>query len=208
MTITAFSVRIVLVRHGETEEAMRGRCCGRIDPPLSRDGLRDMSYARECLSGLAVAAVYASPRRRAVDSARALEVEAPLTVDERLREIDFGCLEGLTFQEIAARHPGIWRQWIESPTEVAFPQGETFRAFADRVDLAVDDLLARHQGHTIAIVAHGGVNRLILARALQLDLRRMFALQQSCGSVSVIDRFGDQAIVQVMNATGRTIPAC
>jgi alpha-ribazole phosphatase/probable phosphoglycerate mutase len=57
-------------------------------------------------------------------------------------------------------------------------------------------------------VAHGGVNRLILARALGLDLRHMFRLQQACGAVSLIDYYGDQAVVQVMNATWTGAASC
>ena len=201
-------LRIALVRHGEADESVRGRCCGSLDPPLSDDGRRQMRRAGRLLERLAPAAVYASPRQRARDGARALDLAAPLVVDDRLREIDFGLLEGLTYDEVADRYPDIWRRWMQAPLDVAFPQGERFDVFSHRVDLAVADLTARHPGDAIVVVAHGGVNRLILARALGLDLRHMFRLQQTCGAASLIDYYGDEAIVQAMNVTGTGESSC
>jgi alpha-ribazole phosphatase/probable phosphoglycerate mutase len=133
---------------------------------------------------------------------------APIVVDDRLREIDFGLLEGLTYQEVADRYPDVWRAWMQAPVDVAFPHGERFDAFSARVDLAVAELTARHRGDGIVIVAHGGVNRLILARALGLEPRHMFRLQQTCGAVSIIDYYDDQAVVQVTNATWTGAPSC
>ena len=201
-------LRVALVRHGEAEGSVRGRCCGSLDPPLSDDGRRQMRQASRLVQRLAAVAIYASPRQRALDSARTLEMGAPLIIDERLCEIDFGLLEGLTYNEVADRYPDVWRLWMQAPVEVAFPEGERFDAFSARVDLAVAELTARHRGDGIVIVAHGGVNRLILARALGLEPRHMFRLQQTCGAVSIIDYYDDQAVVQVMNATWTGAASC
>jgi len=201
-------LRVALVRHGEVDESVRGRCCGSLDPPLSDAGRRQMQRTSGLLQHLSAAAIYASPRRRALDSAGALDVAAPTLVDDRLREIDFGLLEGLTYQDVADRYPGVWRLWMQQPIDVAFPDGERFADFSARVDQALADLAERHHGEAIVIVAHGGVNRLVLARALGLDLRHMFRLQQTCGAVSLIDFYDDQAVVQVMNATSRVTTSC
>jgi alpha-ribazole phosphatase/probable phosphoglycerate mutase len=201
-------LRVALVRHGEADGAVRGRCCGSLDPPLSDEGRCQMQRASRLLQRLAPMAIYASPRRRALDSARTLEMAAPLIVDERLREIDFGLLEGLTYNEVADRYPDVWRVWMQAPVDVAFPEGERFDAFSARVGLAVAELPARHRGGGLVVVAHGGVNRLILARALGLDPRHMFRLQQTCGAVSIIDYYDDQAVVQVMNATWTGAASC
>ena len=201
-------LRIALVRHGEADGSVRGRCCGSLDPALSDEGLRQMRHASRLLQRLAAVTIYASPQARALDSARTLEMAAPIAVDDRLREIDFGLLEGLTYDEIADRHPDVWRGWMQAPVDVAFPQGERFDAFSNRVDRAIADLTTRHPGAAIVVVGHGGVNRLILARALGLDLRHMFRLQQTCGAASLIDYYGDQAVVQVTNATWTGESSC
>ena len=201
-------LRIALVRHGEADGSVRGRCCGSLDPPLSDEGRRQMRRASRLLRHLAAVAIYASPQRRACDSARTLGMAAPIVVDDRLREIDFGLLEGLTYQEVADRYPDVWRAWMQASVDVAFPHGERFDAFSARVDPTVAALTARHAGDAIIIVAHGGVNRLILARALGLDLRHMFRLQQTCGAASLIDYYGDEAIVQAMNVTWMGESSC
>ena len=201
-------LRIALVRHGEAHGSMRGRCCGSLDPPLSDEGRRQVQRAGRLLQSLAATTIYASPRQRAFESARTLQRSAPVLVDERLREIDFGLLEGLTYEEVANHYPDVWRVWTHAPTDVAFPQGERFDAFRNRVDLVLADLTTRHRGHAIIVVAHGGVNRLILARALGLDLRHMFRLQQTCGAVSLIDYYGGQGIVQAMNVTSTGALSC
>ncbi|MCR4374995.1 MAG: histidine phosphatase family protein [Acidobacteria bacterium] len=201
-------LRLALVRHGETDESLRGRCCGSLDPQLSDEGRRQMQRTSALLRRLSAAAIYSSPRQRALDSARALGMSPPVIVDDGLREIDFGLLEGLTFQEVADRYPDVWRVWMQQPTDVAFPEGERFADFSARVDRALTNLTESHHGNAIVIVAHGGVNRLVLARALGLDTRHMFRLQQTCGAVSIIDFYAGQAVVQIMNATGIADAAC
>ena len=193
-------LRVALVRHGEADASVRGRCCGSLDPPLSDDGRLQMQRTSRLLQRLAPVAVYASPRRRALDSARTLALAAPLVVDDRLREIDFGVLEGLTYREVENQYPDVWRRWMQTPVGVEFPQGERFDDFGARVGLVVAEMKARHRGDAIAIVAHGGVNRLILAQALGLDPDHMFRLQQTYGAVSIIDYYDDEVVVQAMNA--------
>jgi len=201
-------LRMALVRHGETDASVRGRCCGSLDPPLSEEGRRQMQRTRGLVQGLAASAVYASPRQRALESARILRLDAPIAIDDRLQEIDFGLLEGLTYQDVAERFASVWRLWMQQPANVVFPQGEPFDVFSDRVEEARAELIERHHGDAIVVVAHGGVNRLILARALGLELRGMFRLQQTCGAVSVVDFYDGTAVLQVLNATWRVATQC
>jgi len=194
-------LRLILVRHGDVAESFRGRCCGSSDPELSERGRDQLRWARGLLRASSAAALYSSPRRRALESAHLLTQQVPMTTDSRLSEIDFGLLEGLTYQEVAERHPEVWQTWMDNPTAVAFPGGESFSAFCARVDELLSDLRSRHDAQAVIAVTHGGVGRVVLALALGLDLRRMFRLQQSCGGVSVIDFYDRDAVVQLMNAS-------
>ena len=197
---TVAGTRMVLVRHGEPEEGMRGRCYGRLDVGLSAEGREQARRTARFLSDLPIAAVYSSPRCRAVESANLLAAgRTPVTVDERLREIDFGIFEGLTYKEIARRFPDTYEEWMTHPTNVAFPGGETFPAMVGRVRDAVDELRRVHPDQTIAVVSHGGVNRIALATALDLDLRRIFRLAQAYACVNVIDYFPGEAVVRLVN---------
>ena len=195
------TTRLILVRHGEPDDSVRGRCYGRLDPGLSPRGREQMHRAWEVLRRQPVEAIYSSPSRRAVESAgmRAPDTMA-VAVDERLREIDFGAFEGLAYVEISARHPREYEEWMTRPTEVTFPGGESFSAMSARVRAALGRILQTHRGETVVIVAHGGVNRVALAAALDLDPRRVFRLDQAYACLNVIDHVGDEPIVRLMNA--------
>src|SRR5262249_5064305 len=115
------------------------------------------------------------------------------------------------------RHPELYRAWMERPTEVSFPGGESYADMRERVQRAVLELrrqaaaaaAATAQARAIAIVAHGGTNRAILAEALRLADANIFRLGQAYACVNVIDYVGpgpvdgdgDDAtpIVQLMN---------
>ena len=149
-------------------------------------------------------AIYSSPVRRAIESAREADTHSPLaTVDERLREIDFGEFEGLTYDEIARLYPEKYDEWMTRPTEVTFPDGESFTAMAARVHEAMDHIRGIHSGETVAIVSHGGVNRIALATALELDPRRIFRLDQAYACVNVIDYIRGEPLVRLVNAVAR-----
>ena len=195
------TTRLILLRHGEPDETVHGRCYGRLDPGLSHRGRGQMQAAWAHLRNQPVAAVYSSPSRRAIESASLREVSGAATVDDRLQELDFGEFEGLTYAEISARHPETYVRWMAAPTQVAFPGGESFTAMSARVGAAIDELLTSHAGETVAIVSHGGVNRAVLARALELEPRRIFRLAQDYGCLNVIDYVDDEPLVRLMNLT-------
>src|SRR5688500_7850135 len=96
--------RVILVRHGQPAEALRGRCYGRLEVPRSDEGRAQVERVARYLVGSPLAAVYSSPRVRALDSARQIAAvrgwkEEEVQVEDALRELDFGELEGLTFEE-------------------------------------------------------------------------------------------------------------
>jgi alpha-ribazole phosphatase/probable phosphoglycerate mutase len=198
----AGATRLVLLRHGEPDDTVRGRCYGRLDPGLSLQGREQMRRTWRLLphSG-PIAAIYVSPSRRAIESVGLRANHRPeVTVDERLREIDFGELEGLTYEEIATRCPETYDAWMTRPTEVSFPGGEGFSGMSARVLEAIDGIRRRHRGETVVTVSHGGVNRVVLAAALDLDPRRIFRLDQAYACVNIVDYLGDEPLVRVINA--------
>lgn len=200
--LTVGTTRLILLRHGEPDETLRARCYGRLDAGLSAVGREQMRRTWRLLSREPVAAVYTSPSRRAIDSAglRAADSPAP-RVDQRLCEIDFGEFEGLTYREIASKYPDTYIFWMTRPAEVTFPGGESLARMAARVRSALDGIRRTHAGETVVVVSHGGVNRIALAAALDLDPRHMFRLAQAYACVNAIDYIGDEAIVRLMNAT-------
>ncbi len=196
------TTRLILLRHGEPDEIVHGRCYGRLDPGLSHRGREQMRQAWLLLGSQRPSAIYSSPSRRAVESAALRSIDAPAAaLDERLGEIDFGAFEGLTYDEISAHYPQQYQQWMTRPTDVVFPDGESFATMSVRVREGIEQIRRRHPGETVVAVSHGGVNRIALAHALDLDPCRIFRLAQAYACVNVIDYAGGESVVLVMNAT-------
>jgi len=120
-------------------------------------------------------------------------------VDRRLREIDFGVVEGLTYDEVERAYPALLQAWMERPTEVTFPEGEPVAAMAARVRDALADLLRVRPNQTTLVVSHGGVNRIVLADALGLPLASMFRLSQDYACFNVVEYWTGHTAVRAMN---------
>jgi broad specificity phosphatase PhoE len=196
------TTRLILLRHGEPDETVHRRCYGRLDPGLSHRGREQMRLAWLLLVNQSPSAIYSSPSRRAVESAALRSIDSPAAaVEERLREIDFGAFEGLTYDDISTRYPRAYDQWMTRPTDVVFPDGESFATMSARVRKALEQIRRKHSGETVVTVSHGGVNRVALADALDLDPGRIFRLAQAYACVNVIDYARGESVVLVMNAT-------
>jgi len=192
--------RFWLVRHGEPS-GVRGRCYGKLDIGLSAAGRAQMERAAECLKAESFEAIYASPRVRTMESARIVAGfhGCDCREDAALAEIDFGDFEGLAYDEISARYPAIYRQWMEAPTEVQFPNGESFAVMRSRVLRAFDAILQRHEGRTVAIVTHGGVIRIVLAWVLEMPDRCLFRLAQDYAAMNLLEWVDGVPVVRRMN---------
>lgn len=198
------TARLILLRHGATEAAAQGRCYGKLDVGLSPAGYEQAERAAALLSRQPLAAVYASPRRRASDTARRLAQPRGLavTLREDLSELDFGDFEGLSYDEVARREPAFYRAWMERPTEAQFPNGESFAVMQARVLRAAAEIRRACAGSAAAIVAHGGTNRIILGDALRLAAADIFRLGQDYAGISVIDYYEDFPVVRLLNQIG------
>jgi broad specificity phosphatase PhoE len=194
--------RLVLIRHADPSEDVRGRCFGSLDVPLSPRGERRARHVATMLRRLPIAAVYSSPSRRALETARPLAAVHRLTPIEQgdISELDFGIFEGLTFEEIATAHQEVFESWMRTPTDVRFPAGESYAELRRRVIAAVAALRARHRSETFAVVSHGGPIRAVLADVLQLPDDAVFRLDLRYGGVSIVDWIRDTPLVRLVNA--------
>jgi broad specificity phosphatase PhoE len=157
-----------LARHGETAWAAEDKFNGRGDIPLNDRGRAQAQKLAARLSREPLAAVYASSLRRCVETAALLAAPhglAPVALDA-LAELDFGAWDGMQRQEIVARYPAAWAAWVADPATVAPPGGETAYAALGRARAALDQIVARHEGQTLLVVAHKAINRLLLCDLL------------------------------------------
>ena len=193
--------RLIFVRHAEPDEEMRDRVYGRLDPDLSARGREYAAAIAAELAGEPIAAVYASPRLRALATAEPLAVRLGVEtrVEDDLREIDFGELEGLTLAEAVERYP-VESQWTAAPAGALFPGGESVAGLRARTIAAAQSIAARQNGETAAVFAHALVIRAILADALAMAPDAMFRLDQSYGGISIVEWFDGNPFVRVVNA--------
>jgi len=169
---------LVLVRHGETEGESSIRYHGRNDVALSELGRAQMRAARReielRLGDFSFDHIFATPLSRAMEGARLIAgTEADIITVEEFTEVHFGLFEGLTKEEIAARHPIEFEKWRADPLapSYTYPEGENRTAFTERVErglattLKMIDAARRAESERVLIVAHRGVIRTIV-RAL------------------------------------------
>jgi alpha-ribazole phosphatase len=181
------TTRIWLIRHGEPND-VQGRCYGALDIGLSATGRDQMERVAIRLQAEPLTAIYSSPRLRTIESARVLASfhQCGYVEDDDLREIDFGDFEGRTYDEIAASNPRLYRQWMDTPTKVQFPNGESFAQMRPRVLKAFQRILKSREGQSVAIVTHGGAIRILLAWVLQMPDECIFRLGQDYAAMNLV----------------------
>jgi broad specificity phosphatase PhoE len=151
------------------------------------------------LASVECEAVYSSPRLRALETAAAISAvlgRAP-AMDEDLRELDFGELEGRTYDEIAASEPALYRAWMTTPTKVRFPGGESFADLKARSVAALERIRRLHEN--AIVVTHGGVLRAGVAAWLSMPDEAIFRLDQSYCGVTIVDWLDDEPLVRLLN---------
>jgi alpha-ribazole phosphatase len=193
--------RVYLFRHGEVTLAETRRFIGHLDVPLSPRGEAQCVAQSARLREVRLAALYTSDLVRARRSGELLATACGLTpvVVPALREMAMGRWEGLTADEIRAREPAAFATWMASVGEFPFPEGESVLDLAARAWPAFETLVAAHAGGAIAVVAHGGTNRMLLCRALGLPLGRLLAFGQGYGAMTVLDHAGGRWSLSRLN---------
>jgi broad specificity phosphatase PhoE len=190
------------MRHGEVQNGGEKRYNGHIDIDITEQGIGQMHRLAGLLTGKPVSAVYSSDLIRSVKGAEIISNALGLTYTalRELRERSVGAWEGLTADEISVRYPEEYTAWRSDLLNYRPPGGECVHDVRDRILPVYGKLVSAHAGKEIAMLLHGGVNRIILADALGLDLRHLFRIDQSFGAFNIIDYFDDgMAVVRLLN---------
>ncbi len=157
--------RIYLIRHGTTDDNVKGVFQGRKNVELGAMGKSQVEYLCRWSKKVALDAVYTSPLRRAEETAEALCKHrmhlAPIWEDG-LIEIDVGDLEGKTRAENLISYPEQMRQIKEEPSKFIAPQGESSKEVYDRMVATIDKIVKENEGDTVAVVSHGFAIQLYL----------------------------------------------
>lgn len=195
--------RLFLVRHGEVANHKgEFRYNGHIDVDLSDLGLSQMKAVAGRLATEPIKGIYSSDLIRTMRGASAIADRhgiSPVS-DKRLKEVAAGRWEGLTFNEVHERFPDESHVRFGDLVNYRIKDGgESLRDVAARVIPALNEIVLKHKGESVAMVAHGGVNRVILCHALNLPLENFFRLEQDYGCLNIIDFYESTALVRLVN---------
>ena len=201
-------MRLLLIRHGETEHNAGRLALGRADVPLNERGLAQAQALARHLHGRDalghIDAVYASPLQRAQSTASPLAEAFGLAIatEPELIEMDIGELEGISFPEVRERYPEFMRAWLSGDVaDAGMPGGESLRQVQERAWAALQSIRKRHSEGTVAVVTHNFVILTLLCRALDIDLSRFRTLRHDLGAVSALDMTDARATAIVLNDT-------
>ncbi len=193
---------VYLMRHGEVANGGEKRYNGHMDVDITDKGVQQMHRLAELLAGKSIQAVYSSDLIRSRKGAEIISQRVGIasTPLSELRERSVGAWEGFTVEEIKARFPDEYVLWRADLLNYRPPCGECVLDVRDRILPVFKKLVSAHPGREIAMLLHGGVNRVILADALGLDMMHLFRMDQTYGALNIIDYHEDGiAVVRLLN---------
>ena len=178
--------KLVLVRHGESELNMENIFFGHLDPKLTEKGQSQALKAKEILSNIDYKKIYSSPLTRAIETAEIINIKKyNLNLVEELKELNFGILEGLTYEEILKKHPKDVIEWKENWRTYDYQTGESVQQlqkrsvnFVKSLDLSTGN---------IVMVCHWGVINCILSYYFSGGLNGYWKFAPNYAGIIVIE---------------------
>lgn len=167
------TTRILLVRHGATMLSAEDRFAGSTDVDLSDEGRHQARRLGERLARAPLAAIYASPMKRTVETATlvARPHDLQLSLDARLREINHGRWEGMRRNEVEAAYPDEYAAWEADPFTYAPAGGESGLNVLARALPVIRDIVIAHFDQMVLVVSHKATIRLLISSLLGFDAR-------------------------------------
>ncbi len=195
--------RIILVRHGQTEWNRLERFRGWVDIDLDETGLRQAEAVSPRVARWEVAAIYSSPLRRAMATAQIIanRLSLPVVPLEGINDMNFGIWQGLSIGEVKENYPELFDLWRYSPQRLEIPQGESLEDVRKRVVATIDDLTARHESATVALVTHRVVCKVLLCHLLGLDNSHFWQIAQDATAINLFEITEGKATVTLLNDT-------
>jgi len=194
--------RLFLLRHGETLSNIEQRYQGKNDSPLTELGIKESKLLAQALKREPLKAIYSSTQERSFETANIIAElhNLPVTKIEGLRERDYGVWENLTFEEIKQKYLELYETWLKDPAKAKIPKAENIEALQERGVKAIESLIKKHEGGTIAVIGHGGINRVILFHYMNLNLDNFWRIKQDNCCINIIE-FNRVPIVMLLNST-------
>jgi probable phosphoglycerate mutase len=189
------SLKIYFLRHGETTHSKTGGYCGELDPELTPIGLQMAQAFAQEYSKIPWQAVYCSPMKRTIATAKPLCDAIGMTMELRdgLKEIKYGQWEDLTVEQVQGKYLQDHLNWLTEPAWNPPTGGETAVQVASRASLVISEIQEKYKDGNILVVSHKATIRILLCSLLSIDLGRFRdRIEMQVASVSVVkfDRYG------------------
>jgi len=197
------TMRIYLVRHGETEWNRVRRFQGRSNLPLNQEGRKQVRALALALKNKPLAAIYTSPLIRALETARLIQVfhpSTPIFEEKGLIEMDLGEFDGMKAHDWAEQFPDFRKAWNENPASVKMPGAESLKEVQARAKEALERITRIYPSDTTLLISsHNFVNLTILCDLLKIPLHRFRELRQKNAAYNVICRKGNRLYAELVN---------
>lgn len=191
--------RLILIRHGLTHWNLKKRYSGHSDVALNAQGKSQAKRLRERLKRERVEKIYTSDRKRSIQTAEIIFKRVEIEKMPDLREMHFGCFEGLTYKDIMKRHPVIYKKWLKAPFSVTIPEGEGLGNFKKRVLEAFKNIISLNKEKTVAVVCHGGPISIFLNHVLKS--KNFWKHIPASASLSIVEFKNGKAKIKLLNDT-------
>ncbi len=195
-------MKLILIRHGQTDWNARHMVQGRNDLPLNPVGLQQAEEIGSFLKDTKISAIYSSPLQRAYQTARHIAHSGEVIVDDRLIERDFGLWDGMSFSQIAEKYPDLWKIWRTAPADTEIPGAERIPDVANRCLPFLEEIVDHHcpAGETAAIVSHTIPLKIIVAHFMKLPLNSIHEIgMHNCGYNEIMVDSFESGVVTVTN---------
>ncbi len=196
-------LKLVVVRHAESQWNPIGRYQGLLDPDLTQRGRLQAEALASELKKESISRIYTSPLKRTYETAKiiAQKLRVPLQEEERVIEIDHGNWSGMLVEEVKERFPEEFRLWVEEPHKVKFEGGESLQDVYERVKDFLGDIKEKHREETVAVVSHTVPIRCMYCALLEVDLNKFWSFGCDNASYSVVLMEEERNVLQKLNIT-------
>lgn len=197
-------MRMIIVRHGESEWNRIHRYQGQSDAPLSALGREQAEALAGHMQHTRLDAIYTSSLQRAAYTAEAIarfHPDVPLRHDDGLLEIHHGEWQGKYAHEISEQYAAGLYEWRRYPTRSQMPGGESFSNVLKRTLDFQTRMRAAHQGQTILVSTHDVILKILIADALGMNMDRMNCIWITNASISTIDYSGEMPFLLGLSET-------
>ena len=196
-------MRLILIRHGETDLNKRGRFQGLDKVSLNSKGRAQAHDLSAVLPYDMPFAMYSSSLPRSLETSNIISEKLLVDYDvvSELQELNIGALSGLNGEETRTLFPGLMEQWSNDPASVQFPQGESLKQLQDRVWDAVLHFYSKHYDETVVIVSHNFAILTVVSKVVGIGLSNIRSLRQDLCGITRMEMTKDKYCLTSFNET-------